>query len=52
MTNVHFFESINIHDSVSANVITKDELDELKIFDLLGKVRKFNRCIEKTNPHD
>jgi hypothetical protein len=52
VTNVHLFESINIHDSVSATVITKEELDELKIFDLLEKVRKLNRFIEKTNPHE
>jgi hypothetical protein len=52
MTNVHLFESIDIHDSISTTVITNDEVDELKIFDLLEKIRKFNRFMEKTNPHD
>ena len=50
VTKVHLFESLNIHDSLSATLITKDELDEQKIFKLLEKIRNFNRFIEKANP--
>jgi|SRR5215217_1720909 len=52
VTNIYLFESIDIHESISATVTTNDELDELKIFDLLEKIRKFNKFMEKTNPHD